>query len=200
MLRTIFFALLTANLLFLAWVHWAAPEQGLQSPPTLSSKTASAAASPPLPAACTSVGPFGDADALAQAAGILGAAGKQPRPRTESLQQPTGFAVVITGLRDAAAQQAALATLKRAGFVDARLATEGTPPVVLAGSFAERTGAEQRALRVHALKLEASIEQQTRTVQQRWLDVPGETLQTLPAERLVKLGLTSPDLVTATCP
>lgn len=204
MFRTLFYVLLTANLLFLAWAHWAAPESGLQAPPSVAAATAAKPVAlppaPPAPTSCTSLGPFRDTDALAQAAGALSAAGKAPRPRTQPGQQSDGFAVAVGGLQDAATVQVVLAKLKRAGISDALPMGDATPPRLLVGSFPDRAAAEQRATRLRGLKLEAAVEEQFHSVQQHWLDLPGDTPQSLAPEQLAHLGLTAPELVTAPCP
>ena len=202
MFRSLFFALLTANLLFLVWSHWTAPQASLQAPPGVAAAPAHPASLPaaaPPPPVCTSLGPFRDADAVAQAASLLGAACKQPKPRTESVQQSDGFAVAITGLYDGPGQQGRLVALNRAGVNPVRAASDGTPRL-LAGSFMDRAVAEQQAARLRTLKYEASVEEQFHSVQQHWLDLSGETPVTLSAPERARMGLTAPELVTAACP
>jgi hypothetical protein len=199
MSRILFLLLLTANLLFLAWSQLSTPAAGKA---VVRAGAATAAEPPPMPApaTCTTIGPFADADAVAQAAAKLIAGGKHPEARTEDIRRTDGYAVYVTGLKDAAAQQAALKVLRRGGVQDVAPVADDPAWRMLAGQLPDRDSAELRAQRLRALKLEAGVEEQFVAESRHWLNVPGESPAILTAAQVQQLGLGAPNLVTAVCP
>ena len=205
--RLLFFTLLVANLLFLAWVRWGVSDQSLpeiprrdaavtESPPPHSPATAADQTALP----CASLGPFPDAAAQSRAAALLGAAGKAPRSRTETLPVNDGYWVFVADPRTAADPQPTLAAIRRAGIDDAYVIPDGPRVRIAVGMFHERSGAEQRAAELRRLQLEAVIEEHTRKEPRYWIDVPGETRDGLSASQRAQWGIKTEDLLTATCP
>lgn len=200
MIRTLCLALLAANLLFFAWSRWLEPGSPVARTAPLAATPTPATPPPPVPEACTSLGPFPDVDSVAQAAAALGAAGKHPQPRTENGQAADGYWVFVAGSADAAAQQAALKALLKAGITDTFAMPDDPAFRVSVGIFSERDRAEQRAARVRSLKLDARVEEHFRTDTRHWLDVQGAEAAALGEEALKVLGITTPGLSTAACP
>ncbi len=208
MARKLFFTFLAANILFLAWSRWIAPD-GFLPVTALQGDAATVARAPSAPAppsttqtaaACTSLGPFPNAEAQSKAAALLGAAGKSPRPRTGTLQVNDGYWVFVSDRRTASDPQATLAAIRRAGIDDAYVVPDGAGLRIAVGMFHERAGAEQRAAQVRAIQMEALIEEHTRTEPGFWLDVPGETRETLSTTQREQWGIKPEGLLTATCP
>ena len=200
MIRTLCLALLAANLLFFAWSQWLEP-----GPPVarIASAAAPAAAKlPPAPAVevCTSLGPFPDADSVAQAADVLGVGGRRVLQRTANGQAPDGYWVFVAGSANDAGQQSTLNALRKAGITDTFAMPNDAGFRVSVGIFAERERAEQRAARVRGLKLDARVEEHFRTDTKHWLDVHGADAAALGVEALKTLGVTTAGLATAACP
>ena len=203
----LFFALLVANLLFLAWVRWGVADGTLPvSPgqdvavtgPPPSRSPATTPGQPALP--CTSLGPFPDVTAQSRAAELLGAAGKAPRSRTETLPVNDGYWVFVADAPTATDPQPTLAAIRRAGIDDAYVIPDGPRVRIAVGMFHERTGAEQRAAELKRLQLTAVIEEHTRKEPRYWVDVPGETREGLSPSQLVQWGIKTEGLLTVTCP
>jgi hypothetical protein len=181
--RSLFFALLFANLAFLAWGYW-----GRLAPPTVAA-TPAAAASPAVPllelvpvnphssagsgpaTRCRSIGPFAEASAASTAADALRAHGWQPRDRGVDTSVADGYWVYI-GQLTAAAQRGVLARLSAAGIHDAASMTQPEQSDrVSVGFFSDQTHAVRRAEQVRQLGFKPVLDLHQRTVTAHWLDV-----------------------------
>jgi len=131
---------------------------------------------------------------------LLGAAGKSPRTRTNTLQVNDGYWVFVTDRRAGTDQQSTLAAIRRAGIDDAFVMPDDPGLRIAVGMFHERAGAEQRAARMQALQIDAVIEERTRTEPRYWVDVPGETVEGLSVSQRAQWGITTEGLFTPTCP
>jgi len=170
--RTVFFALLFANLAFFAWSRWvdvprtpAANEQISRLPrlklvdelppsahPTASNDTNSAP-----PGKCLSVGPFADVDNSARAAALLQDKGFDPRQRAEAGEMSAGYWVYLGGMKRETDTDKMLVSLERNGIKDALVMPESADSGrrVSLGLFSERTRAEKRAQSVRQMGFKA---------------------------------------------
>jgi len=174
--RNLFFALLFANLAFLAWSHWV----GRPAEPAAAKPAAAVpvldlvklpAASAASPTRCRSIGPFADAAALAAATDSMRPHGWQPRDRSVDSSVADGYWVYIPELT-AAAQRNVLARLNAAGIHDAASMTQPEQSDrVSVGFFSDQTHAVRRAEQVRALGYKPVLDLHQRTVSVHWLDV-----------------------------
>lgn len=203
-MRVAFFAVLLANLLFLAWAGWidaprknpppaqdaripqlmladevragAVPPEARTAPRAMETSMTLASARPP--SRCVSVGPFSDLPKAARAAALLRERGFDPRPRAVEGERLEGFWVYIGGLQSAAEVRQVLRTLERNGVADAHAMPESAEGRrVSVGLFSERERAERRAQAVQKLGLRPEIRERRQAGTFYWVDVdlgPGE--------------------------
>ncbi len=150
-MRNVFLALLTANLLFLAWALWidaprdsGAPES-LSRLPRLQLVSESPAGSKPTaartaiavpgvaiaektslriaapPQSCTSFGPFKDIPSAARAAGLLTRRGFHLQQRAEEGETIEGYWVFVDGLQSDEDVRRLIDRLGKSGFTDAQI-------------------------------------------------------------------------------
>jgi hypothetical protein len=149
--RAVFLALLSANLLFLAWARWidTPRESGAQdvlsrlprlqlvseSPPgpkptsanQMSVNPASAMPekvalrTPDPPSTCTSVGPFNDIARAARAAGLLTHRGFHLQQRAEEGETIEGYWVFVGGMQSDEEVNQVVERLEKSGFTDAHV-------------------------------------------------------------------------------
>jgi SPOR domain len=207
--RTVFFALVFANIVYFTWAHW------IDVPPA--AVNASSAKLPPLklvdelpPAereaakakkmalnagnACLSVGPFADLDSSAHAAALLKAKGFDPRQRAEPGQMSEGYWVYIGGMKSEADTDRALAILERSGIKDALVMPE-TPDAgrrLSLGLYSERPRAERRADAVRAAGLKAEVAERKLAGTIYWVDlVPPPGMNAVPLQDLFAQGVST---------
>ena len=208
-MRTVFFALLFANLAFFAWSRWvdvprtpAANEQISRLPrlklvdelppsahPTASNDTNSAP-----PGKCLSVGPFADVDNSARAAALLQDKGFDPRQRAEAGEMSAGYWVYIGGMKSESDTDKMLVSLERNGIKDALVMPESADSGrrVSLGLFSERTRAEKRAQSVRQMGFKAEVAEHYLPGTVYWVDLtlqPGIT--TVPIQDLLAQGVSS---------
>jgi len=208
--RHAFFALLFVNLAYFAWAHWVdvpkappvneaiarlprlkllddAPQS--QAPQPSAEKTASNQ-----PAACFSVGPFGDLSNSALAAAILRQRGFDPKQRAEEGQMSDGYWVFIGGMKTQAETEHALTTLERGGIKDALVMPE-TPDAgrrVSLGLYSERARADRRAQAVRQTGLKAEVAERKLPGTLYWVDLaPQPGVNTIPIQDLFAEGVSS---------
>jgi hypothetical protein len=175
--RSLFYALLILNLVFLVATHWPAKSA------TAGSAKSAAPAVPmlelaklsPAPTAaalrCRSIGPFADTFAVAAAGDLLRARGLQPRDRTADTDVNDGYWVYI-GELTAAAQRTVIAKLAAAGIHDAASMTQPEQSDrVSVGFFSDQTHAVRRAEQVRELGYKPVLDLHQHTVSMHWLDV-----------------------------
>ena len=209
-MRHAFFALLFVNLAYFAWAHWVdvpkappvneaiarlprlkllddAPQS--QAPQPSAEKTASNQ-----PAACFSVGPFGDLSNSALAAAILRQRGFDPKQRAEEGQMSDGYWVFIGGMKTQAETEHALTTLERGGIKDALVMPE-TPDAgrrVSLGLYSERARADRRAQAVRQTGLKAEVAERKLPGTLYWVDLaPQPGVNTIPIQDLFAEGVSS---------
>jgi hypothetical protein len=197
MLRSLFYALLLANVGYFAWSQWVArPAVGTAprvaadvprpatgrillvgegAPPAAGTDAVSSGigVAGPLPEAqCMSVGPFRVARQALEATAFLDQRGYQPRQRTVDGQVPAGYMVMVAALRSPAEQERVVARLKRAGLPDAfALPRLDAGYAVSVGQFSEASTAERRARVVANLGLAAEVVGRQRPGSVYWLDI-----------------------------
>lgn len=193
-MRTAFFALLLANLAFLAWTVWLAPAparlaatpgapvaQSAMASFALEGETplddmqptepqAEAASAPAM--VCSTVGPFTSLDQAAAVTLVLKEGGYEPRQRPATGEVPGGYLVLVDNLTDSADQERARRRLERGGLTDAFV----MPPVrerfaVSAGIFTEQRRAERRAAVVRQIGLTPTVRERTVPGTVYWLDL-----------------------------
>lgn len=209
-MRHAFFALLLVNLAYFAWAHWVdVPkpppaneaiaklprlkllDEGPQSqtPQPNPEKTARNQ-----PAACFSVGPFGDLSNSALAAAILRQKGFDPKQRAEEGQMSDGYWVFIGGMKTQAETDHALMTLERGGIKDALVMPE-TPDAgrrVSLGLYSERARADRRAQAVRQTGLTAEVAERKLPGTLYWVDLaPQSGVNTIPIQDLFAEGVSS---------
>jgi len=208
-LRVIFLLLLLANLLFLAWIRWVAPNEvaaravpsaaagrlqpiRLQREPGASGSTAdpgpdataaAAAAAEIAAAACVSVGPFSSlqqAEATSAELQRLGFATHSPRAATDEVR--VGSWVRVPNLATPEDAANALTSLRAAGLTDAYVVSEGEPGnTVSVGVFADPAKATEVAMTVITTGFTPEISDRTRTLDVFWLDIDRQANGSLPA-------------------
>jgi hypothetical protein len=199
--RTLFFALLAANLGFLGWAMLTpAPPPMADSPPPdvprlkLASEsntvppvagalaaTAAPASGAPLAAqaSCRSIGPFASEAESGRAAGAFRDGGYDAHTRTEESRVAEGFWVSLPQQRNAAAETRLLARLARAGITDASVMTETDARRISVGIFSERERADRRAAELRRLGLTADVTERLHIGTSWWVDLQLRTPQEL---------------------
>lgn len=220
-MRAVFFLLLFANLVFVAWAEWidvppAAPAndsyaklprlklvdempRGQKTPPPGNARKT--VLEPPAPASrCVSIGPFLDEPSAARGSSILQEKGFNPRPRAEQGEVSKGFWVYLSDLKTDREVTRALRSLQQSHVEDAHLTPDsGDVNRISVGIFSERDRAERRAQSLRKLGLEPQIAERKLPGKIFWMDVdivPGGTEPT--AEALVGTGA-SANLQTTPC-
>jgi hypothetical protein len=209
--RNAFLALLFGNLAYFAWAHWVdaprpAPANDAiarlprlkladELPPTQRPE-AGAAEKTALsqPAACMSLGPFGDLANSAQAAALLRANGFNPRQRAEQGQMSKGYWVFVGRMTSAAEIDRTLTKLEHNGINDATvmLATQEAEPRLSLGFYSERGRADRRAQAVQRIGLKAEVAERKLPGAVYWLDVvPPPGMSTIALQNLFAEGVRS---------
>jgi hypothetical protein len=184
--RTLFFALLLANVVFFGWARWVdgppqttAPTAQDSGVPTLALAGAPAPAAP-APAApvatppgqrCRSLGPFPDGAAAAVAAVALRTRGIEPHNRSAETGVSDGYWVYISDLSGAADQQRVLARLGSGGIQGTVVIDSGEAARVSVGIFSDQSRAVRRAEQVRALGLKPILDLHQRVLRRYWLDM-----------------------------
>jgi hypothetical protein len=210
--RYAFFALLFANLVYFAWAHWIdAPRPAATNdataqlpqlklaeevPPAQRPKAGTAAEKTALtePAACFSIGPFGDLTNSAQAAALLKAKGFDPRQRAEASQTTDGYWVYVGGMKTQGEADKALVTLEHAGIKDALVMPENPEAGrrLSLGLYSERARAERRAQAVREAGLKAEVAERKIPGTLYWVDLsPLPGMNSIPIEDLFAEGVKS---------
>ena len=210
-MRALFLALLSANLLFLAWAHWVdAPGSGSSQDavsrlPRLQLVTEVPPAPKPDPGVvqkmslrqvpavalnCTSVGPFNDIGGAARASALLSQRGLKPFQRAEQGETLQGFWVFVGGMHTDEEVAIVVQKLEKSGFTDAHVMKESAEGRrVSVGLFSQRERAERRALAVKHMGLEPQVAERRFPGTVYWVDVglPPEVRE-LPGEWLPTEG------------
>jgi SPOR domain len=207
--RTVFFALVFANITYFAWAHWIdvpplpVNESSVRLPPLKlvdelpsaereQAKAKKMALDPG--GACLSVGPFADLDSSAHAAALLKTKGFDPKQRAEPGQLSEGFWVYIGGMKTQADTDRALATLERNGIKDALVMPE-TPDAgrrLSLGLYSERARAERRAEAARAAGLRAEVAERKLAGTIYWVDlVPPSGMNAVPLQDLFAAGVST---------
>lgn len=209
--RNAFFALLFANLAYFAWARWV----DVPPPPPVNEAIARlprlklAEELPPSqqpqprtvhktvlnePAACFSVGPFGDLANSAQAASLLRTKGFDPRQRAEEGQMSDGYWVFVGGIKSQDAAVRALAALERGGINDALVMPETADAGrrLSLGMYSERARAERRVQAAKQAGLKAEIAERKIPGTVYWVDLaPLPGMNTIPLQDLFAEGVSS---------
>ncbi|MCC6171184.1 MAG: hypothetical protein IT481_04045 [Gammaproteobacteria bacterium] len=120
---------------------------------------------------CASMGPFSDAEGLAQATAMLQQDGYAPRQRAANGAVVDSYMVVIRRLRNEADQARVVARLNRGGLDDAfAIPKLDDGHAVSVGLFSQARRAERRALAVGKMGFKAEIVERTRPDKVYWLD------------------------------
>ena len=210
-MRRLFFALLFVNLAYFAWAQFVdvppAPRGGGSAhlptvklaeelPPQKPGQGAAGATRVVAadPAACVSVGPFGDVDNSAKAAAALRAKGFDTRQRAEAGETSAGYGVFVGGMTSSAETDQALVSIEKAGIKDAILmpATADAPRRISLGLFSERARADKRAQLARSLGFKAEVSERKLPTAIYWVDVstdPGSN--TIPLQDLFDEGINS---------
>ena len=212
-MRNLFFALLAANLAYLAWAHWidvpkpppvneataklprlklAEQLPPAQRPPAGATATQKAAMN--VPSACLSVGPFADLENSARAASILRQKGFDPKQRAEEGQMSEGYWVYVAGMKDEKDTDRALVALERVGIKDALVMpdTQGTDRRLSLGLYSDRARAEKRAESVRHSGLKAEVAEHRLPSTVYWVDLaPLPGMNTVPLQDLFAEGVGS---------
>jgi len=148
---------------------------GLSAAPTGAGLAIAALSAPvPLPTAarrCASMGPFSDAEGLAQVTAMLQQDGYAPRQRTANGAVVDSYMVVIRQLRNEADQARVVARLNRGGLDDAfAIPKLDDGHAVSVGLFSQARRAERRVLAVGKMGFKAEIVERTRPGKVYWLD------------------------------
>jgi hypothetical protein len=200
--RTLFFALLAANLGLFAWAMLtpAAPPMADSPPPDvprlrLANEVRAAAstvqggpgATTPLAvdataqagAACRSIGPFASEGESQRAAAAFTEGGYVTRPRTEESRVAEGFWVSLPAQRNATAETRVLARLSRAGITDASVMADTDARRISVGLFSERERADRRATELRRLGYTPDVTERLRIGTSWWVDLQLRTPQEL---------------------
>jgi SPOR domain len=196
LVRIVFYTLLSANLLFLAWAHWidndrGAEQDSLSSLPRLQlvgelpaapkqnagAGTAQKMALRAPPAqTCTSVGPFNDITSAAKVAGLLTSRGFQLQQRAEEGDTIEGYWVFVGGLGSDEEVGRVVARLGKSGFTDAYVMKNfSTDRRLSVGMFSTRERAEKRAEAVKNMGLQAEVGERKFPGTVYWVDVTQAT-------------------------
>jgi hypothetical protein len=206
--RNVCLALLFANLAYFAWAAWVdvprpppvneaaarLPRLKLVSElppserPATNTPTALNSAG-----ACLSVGPFGDINNAARAAGVLRSKGFDPRQRAEAGETSAGYWVYVGGIRSQVDADRVRVSLERSGMKDALVmpVTAGERRISL-GLFSDKAHAEQRAAAVKRLGFKAEVAEHRLPQTLYWVDLaPRPGMTTVPLEGLFAEGVGS---------
>ena len=205
-MRTLFFALLAANLGLFAWAMIApvappmansprpdVPRLRLASEATAagtaaSPKSAATGAAPAAQAACRSIGTFASEAESARAAAAFGDSGYDARPRTEESRQTEGYWVSLPAQRDVAAETRMLARLARAGITDASVMADTDARRISVGLFSERERADRRAGELRRLGYVPDVTERLHIGTSWWVDLQLRTPQELTEAELYRAG------------
>lgn len=195
-MRTLFFALLAANLGLFGWAMLTpvAPPMASSPPPEVprlrlarevtpasaATGTSGAAATTAVSgAACRSIGPFATEEESSRAAGAFKEGGYDARQRTEESRVTEGFWVSLPAQRNAAAETRVLSRLSRAGITDASVMAETDARRISVGLFSERERADGRAAELRRLGLVPDVTERLRIGTSWWIDLQLRTPQEL---------------------
>lgn len=207
--RNAFLALLLVNFAYFAWAHWV----DVPKPPPVNEAIAKLPhlklldELPPgerpqpvektvlnQPAACLSVGPFGDLANSAQAAAILKAKGFDTKQRAEAAQTSEGYWVFIGGMKSQAETDHALATLEKSGIKDALVMPETADAGrrLSLGLYSDKARAERRAESVQKSGLKAEVAERKIPGSIYWVDLtPPPGINSVPLQDLFAEGVDS---------
>jgi len=191
--RTLFLALLVANVVLFGWalVTPAAPPMHDSPAPdvprlTLASEAAAAlatgdaaGASGAPGAACRSIGPFGSEQEALRAAAAFREGGYESGTRTEEARSGEGFWVSLAPQRDAAGETRVLARLARAGITDARVMSDTGSRRISAGLFNDRERADRRAAELQRLGYAPDVTERLHIGTTWWVDLHLRTVAEL---------------------
>jgi hypothetical protein len=196
MMRIVVMVLVAANLLYFGWSHFVGGQQ-----PVLTAAPAVAArpAPPPGPPPCATLGPFIDARQADRAEQVLQGEGWRVLRRAAPEPVHDGWWVSVAN-RDAAAQARTLDIIQRWGMRDASAMRDDPEYRVSVGIFSQEQRAEDRALMVQKLKLDAVVTERHTPKEATWFDVPGVARETLSDGRLAGTDLPLDKLRIETCP
>lgn len=182
-MRTLFIALLAANLAVLGWA-WLSPEAPpmYNSPPpdvprlvlaaeAASTPAAAATGDADPSAACRSIGPFAGEQEAARAAAAFHEGGYEAQVRTEEARVAEGYWVSLPAQRDGAAETRVLARLARAGITDARVMADTDARRISVGLFSERAGADRRAAELRGLGYVPDVTERLHIGTTWWIDL-----------------------------
>lgn len=198
-MRVLFFALLFANLAYLAWSGWvdvpqpppaneayaklprlklvsekAVPTQPAPAPGSSDSARKTSVVEPSSQAArCLSIGPFANESEAATSAAKLRDKGLSPRQRSADGEVPKGFWVYIGGLKGDREVTQVLRTLEQSHVDDAHAMPPGASEDrrVSVGLFSERERAEKRAQSLKKLNLYPEVAPRTVPGTVYWMDI-----------------------------
>jgi hypothetical protein len=197
MLRIVIFVLIAANLLFFGWSHWAHPEKPVLT--AVATGGGGKSKAPPAPPPCATLGPFNDEIMAEQAEKQLSKAGWRSQRRATSEDVNDGWWVYVPN-RDAAGQERTLRAIRGAGLRDAFSMVDSEDFSVSVGLFSDEQRAQDRAVRIQRLKLDAVVKERRKQLITVWFDLPGVARETLSDGRLADTGLPLEVLRIETCP
>ena len=208
-MRNAFIALLFANFVYLAWARWVDEPKAPAVNETLAKlpRLKLVAELPPdqRPSAntrtvlnetpqCMSVGPFGDINNAAKAAGILTSKGFAPQQRAEEAGTQEGFWVYVGGLKDEVEADRVRVSLEKSGVKDALV----MPPAgdagrrVSLGLFSDKVHADQRAASLRRMGFKAEVAEHKLPQTVYWIDLaPRPGMTTVPITDLFAEGVGS---------
>lgn len=211
-MRAFFLLLLLANLLFLAWVNWVAPERAPEGKPTpaatepetvrMTSEVPLATELPVGPppespkegAGCVSGGPFVQRPQADAAAERLKGLGFSSRLRTDSENIVVGEWVYIGSMASAEDANITLSTLQGAGLPGAEVVKDpelGT--IVSVGVFSESAKTAAASQVVRSVGFEPKVKERRRPTPVFWIDIDRQANGSLPAvEMLIAPGAAPP--------
>ncbi|MET0280411.1 MAG: hypothetical protein ABW278_04710 [Steroidobacteraceae bacterium] len=196
--RLLVMILFAANLLYFGWSHFVSKQQ-----PRLTAATASLPQARPVapagPPPCATLGPFLDAPAADAAEKQLKDHGWGVVRRIAQELVHDGWWVSVANA-DAAAQARTLDIIQRWGMRDASAMPDDPQFRVSVGIFSQEQRAEDRALMVQKLKLDAVVTERRIPKDAVWFEVPGVARETLSDGRLRKADLPLEKLRIETCP
>lgn len=179
-MRNLFFALIVANVLLLAWSLLSPGHEPLAAsappdvPPIVLAGEVPASAVIARDAAssgCRSIGPFEGEDEATRAAAAFAQEGYDAAPRSEDSRSMEGYWVSLAPARNPAAETQLLARLSRAGITDATVMTTGEERRVSVGIFNEWEGAQRRAGQLRRLGYAPDVTERLRIGTSWWVDL-----------------------------
>ncbi len=222
-MRAVFFLLLFANLIFLAWAEWIdvpqpapgndtyaklprlklvgeAPRGETGRSPTGSARKTTLEPTAQAPR-CVSIGPFEDEPSAARGSSILRGDGFNPRQRAEQVEVSKGFWVYVGDLKTDRDVAQVLRTLQQSHVDDAHLMPDtGDAHRVSVGLFSERDRAERRAQSLRKLGLQPEIADRKVPGTVFWIDMDIPPGGTTPSPNALATDGTSAALQTTLCP